>query len=107
MQQNAAPTLGRPSIGSCSLGSARPILTVRFVSTFSRRVVYLPAQDLQGYVEFKRYIRAAVKVHHDALLRQREFWREMMKKRVAVRDIQKSFAEMDVATERARGVYRR
>ena len=58
-------------------------------------------------MEYKRYIRAAIRVHHDAMLRQREFWREMMKKRIEARAIQKSFKEMDAATERARGVYRR
>eukprot|EP00879_Flechtneria_rotunda_P013062 GHRR01013642.1.p1 GENE.GHRR01013642.1~~GHRR01013642.1.p1 ORF type:complete len:1083 (+),score=308.01 GHRR01013642.1:2122-5370(+) len=63
--------------------------------------------DLMGYVEFQRNFRACVRAHKMALMAQRQFWTNLLKDKIAFKEISKSFDQMEAAETRATLTYRR
>jgi hypothetical protein len=50
---------------------------------------------------------AVVRVHHEALHAQREFWRLLLRTNAFVTSIEKAFLEMETTTEHAMKLYHR
>ncbi|GIL56338.1 hypothetical protein Vafri_11716 [Volvox africanus] len=63
--------------------------------------------DLQAYIEFKRNIRAVLRVHKEVLLQQSELWRLCMRSTLKVAQLDGALEALDLASARADRVYRR
>ncbi|EFJ48000.1 hypothetical protein VOLCADRAFT_91579 [Volvox carteri f. nagariensis] len=63
--------------------------------------------DLQAYMEFKRNLRAVLRVHKDVLLQQSELWQMCMRDTLRVAQIDEAMRALEAASTRADQVYRR
>ncbi|KIY92722.1 hypothetical protein MNEG_15241, partial [Monoraphidium neglectum] len=62
--------------------------------------------DLMGYIEFQRNYRACVRAHKMALSAQRALWMALLHDTIHFKNLQRSFAAMNMAETRATQVYR-
>ncbi|GLI61938.1 hypothetical protein VaNZ11_004468 [Volvox africanus] len=63
--------------------------------------------DLQAYIEFRRNIRAVLRVHKEVLMLQAELWMLMLKTCLRVAEVDKALDALEAGTLRAHQVYRR
>lgn len=57
--------------------------------------------DLQSYVEFKRNYRMLVRVHKEALQKQRDFWKLFFHSKTQDSTVKKALKELEASSSRA------
>ncbi|GLC59118.1 hypothetical protein PLESTB_001450200 [Pleodorina starrii] len=63
--------------------------------------------DLQAYIEFKRNLRAVLRVHKEVLLQQSELWQMCLRSVLRVAQIDAALDSLEAASARADQVYKR